>query len=121
MGSEMCIRDRCSADVSLDVFTERRVIPDNISLSVASRTCGLLVFVVGQCLRIAAGFQSWVVDWFGLVECVFVGGGIRNSSVDGCWYLFYDVGRVVGLCVDVTVDGRLAFCKDSRYRLYGRR
>ena len=32
---------------------------------------------------------------------VFVGGVIRNSSVDGYWYLFYDVGRVVGLCVDV--------------------
>ena len=29
------------------------------------------------------------------------GGVIGNSSVDGCWYLFYDVGRVVGLCVDV--------------------
>ena len=36
-----------------------------------------------------------------LVECVFAGGVIRNSSVDGCWYLFYNVGRVVGLCVDV--------------------
>ena len=31
---------------------------------------------------------------FGLVECVFVGGVIGNSSVDGCWYLFYDVGRL---------------------------
>ena len=27
--------EKCSADVSLDVFTERRVVPDNISLSVA--------------------------------------------------------------------------------------
>ena len=50
--------EKCSADVSLDVFTERRVVPDNISLSVASRSCRLLVFVVGQCFRIAAGFQS---------------------------------------------------------------
>ena len=50
--------EKCSADVSLDVFTERRVVPDNISLSVASRPCRLLVFVVGQCFRIAAGFQS---------------------------------------------------------------
>ena len=41
------------------------------------------------------------MNWFGLVECVLVGGVIRNSSADGCWYLFYDVGRVVGLCVDV--------------------
>ena len=50
---------KCSGDVSLDVFTERRrVIPDNISLPVASRSCRLLVFVVGQCFRIAAGFQS---------------------------------------------------------------
>ena len=46
------------ADVSLDVFTERRVVPDNISLSVASRLCRLLVFVVCQCFCIAAGFQS---------------------------------------------------------------
>ena len=45
--------EKCSADVSLDVFTERRVVPDDISLSVA-----LFVFVVGQCFRIAAGFQS---------------------------------------------------------------
>ena len=50
--------EKCSAEVSLDVFTERRVVPDNISLSVASRSCRLLVFVVGQCFRIAAGFQS---------------------------------------------------------------
>ena len=50
--------EKCSADVSLDVFTERRVVPENISLSVASRSCRLLVFVVGQCFRIAAGFQS---------------------------------------------------------------
>ena len=50
--------EKCSADVSLDVFTERRVVPGNISLSVASRSCRLLVFVVGQCLRITAGFQS---------------------------------------------------------------
>ena len=47
--------EKCSADVSLDVFTDRRVVPDNISLSVASRSCRLLVFVVGQCFRIAAG------------------------------------------------------------------
>ena len=46
--------EKCSADVSLDVFTGRRVVPDNISLSVASRSCRLLVFVVGQCFRIAA-------------------------------------------------------------------
>ena len=77
--------EKCSADVSLDVFTERRVVPDDISLSFAPRSCRLFVFVVGQCFRI----------------CVFVGGVIGNSSVDGCWYLFYDVGRVVGLCVDV--------------------
>ena len=50
--------EKCSADVSLDVFAERRVVPDNISLSVASRSCRLLVFVIGQCFRIAAGFQS---------------------------------------------------------------
>ena len=50
--------EKCSADVSLDVFTERRVVPDDISLSVASRSCRLFVFVVGQCFRIAAGFQS---------------------------------------------------------------
>lgn len=51
--------EKCSStDVSLDVFTEGRVVPDNISLSVASRSCRLLVFVVGQCFRIAAGFQS---------------------------------------------------------------
>jgi len=41
------------------------------------------------------------VDGFGLVECVFVGGVVGGSSVDGCWYLFCDVGRVVGLCVGV--------------------
>ena len=46
--------EKCSADVSLDVFTERRVVPDDISLSVASRSCRLFVFVVGQCFRIAA-------------------------------------------------------------------
>ena len=40
--------EECSADVSLDVFTERRVVPDNISLSVGSRSCRLLVFVVGH-------------------------------------------------------------------------
>ena len=50
--------EKCSADVSLDVFTERRVVPDDISLSVASRSCRLLVIIVGQCFRIAAGFQS---------------------------------------------------------------
>ena len=53
--------EKCSADVSLDVFTERRVVPDDISLSVASvtsRSCRLFVFVAGQCFRIAAGFQS---------------------------------------------------------------
>ena len=50
--------EESSADVSLDVFTERRVVPDNISLSVASRSCRLLVFVVCHCFRIAAGFQS---------------------------------------------------------------
>ena len=50
--------EKCSAGVSLDVFTERRVVPDDISLSVASRSCRLFVFVVGQCFRIAAGFQS---------------------------------------------------------------
>ena len=50
--------EKCSADVSLDVFTERRVVPDDISLCVASRSCRLYVFVVGQCFRIAAGFQS---------------------------------------------------------------
>ena len=49
--------EKCSADVSLDVFTERRVVPD-ISLFVASRSCRLFVFVVGQCFRIASGFQS---------------------------------------------------------------
>ena len=37
--------EKCSACVSLDVFTEMRVAPDNISLSVA-RSCRLLVFVV---------------------------------------------------------------------------
>ena len=37
--------EKCSADVSLDVFTERRVLPDNISLSVTARSCRLLVFV----------------------------------------------------------------------------
>ena len=50
--------EKCSADVSLDVFTERRVEPDDVSLSVASRSCRLFVCVVGQCFRIAAGFQS---------------------------------------------------------------
>lgn len=50
--------EKCSADVSLDVFTERRVVPDDISLPVASRSCRLFVIVVGQCFRIAAGFQS---------------------------------------------------------------
>ena len=50
--------EKCSADVSLDVFTEWRVVPDDISLSVAPRPCRLFVFVVGQCFRIAAGFQS---------------------------------------------------------------
>ena len=50
--------EKCSADVSLDVFTERRVVPDDISLFVASGSCRLFVFVVGQCFRIAAGFQS---------------------------------------------------------------
>ena len=50
--------EKCSADISLDFFTERRVVPDDISLSVASRSWRLFVFVVGQCLRIAAGFQS---------------------------------------------------------------
>ena len=45
--------EKCSADVSLDVFTERRVVPDDISLSVASRSCRLFVFVVGQSFRIA--------------------------------------------------------------------
>ena len=50
--------EKCSADVSLDVFTERRVVPVNISLSVASRSCRLLVFVLRQCFGIAAGFQS---------------------------------------------------------------
>ena len=45
--------EKCSADV-----TERRVVPDDISLSVASRSCRLFVFVVGQCFRVAAGFQS---------------------------------------------------------------
>ena len=49
-------------DKILTFFTERRVVPDNISLSVASRPCRLLVVVVGQCFRIAAGFQSLVVD-----------------------------------------------------------
>ena len=37
--------EKCSADVSLDAFTERRVLPDNISLSVTARLCRLLVFV----------------------------------------------------------------------------
>ena len=50
--------EKCSAGISLDVLTERRVVPDNTSLSVASRLCRLLVFVVGQCFRMAAGFQS---------------------------------------------------------------
>ena len=50
--------EECSADVSLDVFTERRVVPDDVSLTVASRSCRLFVCVVGQCFRIAAGFQS---------------------------------------------------------------
>ena len=50
--------EKYSADVSLDVFTEGRVVPDDISLPVASRSCRLFVFVVGQCFRIAAGFQS---------------------------------------------------------------
>ena len=46
--------------------------------------------------------QSDVV--LGCVVCshlCFVGGVIGDSSVDGCWYLFYDVGRVIGPCVDV--------------------
>ena len=60
--------EECSADVSLDVFTERRVVPYDISLSIASWSCRLLVVVVGECFRIAAGFQSGVVDWFGLVK-----------------------------------------------------
>ena len=50
--------EKCSAGISLDVLTERRVVPDNTSLSVASRLCRLLVFVVGQCFRMAASFQS---------------------------------------------------------------
>ena len=33
--------EKCCADVSLDVFTERRVVPDDISLSVAPRSCRL--------------------------------------------------------------------------------
>ena len=44
--------EKCSADVSLDVFTERRVVPDNISLSVASRSCRLLVFVVVSTMQL---------------------------------------------------------------------
>lgn len=40
--------EKCSADVSLDVFTERRVVPGDISLSVASRACRLFVFVVRE-------------------------------------------------------------------------
>ena len=44
--------EKCSAD------TERGVVPDDISLSVASRSCRLFVFVVGQCFRIAPGFQN---------------------------------------------------------------
>ena len=50
--------EKCSADVSLDVFTERRVVTDDISLSVAPRSCRLFVFVVAQCFRITADFQS---------------------------------------------------------------
>ena len=44
--------------ILVDVFTERRVVPDDISLSVALGSCRLFFFVVGQCFRIAAGFQS---------------------------------------------------------------
>ena len=47
--------EKCSADVSLDVFTERRVVPDNISLSVASRSCRLLVLFLDASLTTKRG------------------------------------------------------------------
>ena len=50
--------EKCSADVSLDVFTERRVVPDDISLSVASGSCRLFVFVVGQCFCV---YSRWLL------------------------------------------------------------
>ena len=36
----------CSTNVCLYVFTKRRVVPYNVSLSVASGVCWLIVFVV---------------------------------------------------------------------------
>ena len=46
--------EKCSVDVSLDVFTERRVVPDDISLCVASRSCRLFVFVVVRLVSVSA-------------------------------------------------------------------
>jgi len=37
--------ERCSADVGFCAFAEGRVVPDNVSLSVASWSCGMSVFV----------------------------------------------------------------------------
>ena len=38
--------EECSSDVSLYVFAKRRVVPNDVSLSVSSGTCWLVGFVV---------------------------------------------------------------------------
>ena len=52
--------EKYSADVSLDVFTERRIVPHDISLSVASRSCRLFVCVVGQCFRHEPFYHTYI-------------------------------------------------------------
>ena len=47
--------EKCSADIILDFFTERRVVPDDISLSVASRSCRLFV-----CCRSVSPYSRWL-------------------------------------------------------------
>ena len=75
----------CSADVCLYVAAVRRVVPDDVSLSVSSRSGGLSLLVVIQRIGVSTRFKCSVVDRFCFVEFGFVAGVVRNSTVDGVW------------------------------------
>ena len=46
-------------------------------------------------------FKCTFVVWFGFVEEFFARGDVGDWSADGCWYVFYYCGRMVGIAVDV--------------------
>ena len=64
------------ADASFHAAVKRRIIPDNVTLTVSTWSIILSVFVVGKVCCVSTGFEGLVIGSLSFVEFFFVAGDV---------------------------------------------